>query len=287
VRDIAAQKGSALIHSSDTETKAQTTSGDLATPRDMESISPGQYAIPISMSQSRDASCLAFMNESIAWQCVSNTMLQLSILPPPGNSDSMYVKLSSPSGINGTWHYGHQPPDVQPIPLNPRDPATLPEAGAMTHSFRTTYSRVVLLKDNDFKNWQQPVERQSSFQEGDTLWRCVFDQTTIDGYIYANRTTASGPLNTTATTTQKLPKIPHVLKLVEQRMPSGKTPYCEKVKLKSGSLLAATDDGKTLLSLADPAAEAGVPATVGSRSAKFRPRQQTAGKFCSCQWTVQ
>jgi len=272
---------------SEVETTAQTASGDLTTPRDMDSISPGQYSLPISLSQSRDASCLAFMNESIAWQCASNTMLQLSILPPPGNSNSMYVKLSATTSNNGTFYYGHQAPDVQPIPLNPRNSVAPSEAETITHSFRTTYDRVVLLKEKDFTSWVHPVETRSVFQEGDTLWRCVFDQTTIDGYIYANRTAVSGRPTNATTTAQKLPKIPHMLKLVEQRMPSGKGPYCEKMKVKGDSLFAVSDTGKTMLNLADPAAEAGASDIGGRRSAKFRARQQPTGKFCRCQWTVQ
>jgi hypothetical protein len=76
-----------------------------------------------------------------------------------------------------------------------------------------------------------------------------------------------------------------VLKLVEQRMPNGKGPYCEKMKVQDGKLARLSGE-KVLLRLTEPEAEAEAAARI--RSARFRARQQEKeSSYCRCQWMVQ
>jgi hypothetical protein len=199
------------------------------------------------------------------------------------------ITLGSVPSTNGTIYQGHQAPDVSPVELKLIDNGS--ETDGPVYYFRTTYNRIVLLKENDLTPTDgtrpQPAMRHPTFEPGESLWRCVFNETLIEGYMYPNRKlAASGTSNTTVTTMKTLPKIPHVLKLVEQRMPNGKGPYCEKMNLENGSLSRLPGE-KVMLKLAEPAAEAaakGAPV----RSSKFRIRQQAPdSNYCRCQWMVQ
>jgi hypothetical protein len=149
---------------------------------------------------------------------------------------------------------------------------------------------VVLLNENDLSSEDirtLPIIRHSAFQTGDTLWRCVFNETLIEGYMYPDQqTTASATSNSTATAMRGLPKVQHVLKLVEQRMPNGKAPYCERMRLQEGGLSSLSEE-KVTLRLAEPAAET-LAKAVPDRTFRFRVRKRVAeSNFCRCQWVVQ
>ena len=198
------------------------------------------------------------------------------------------VTLGSVPSTNGTIYHGHQAPDVQPVELKLM---TTSEIDEPVYHFRTTYNRVVLLKENDLTPAErprpQPAMRHPTFQEGETLWRCIFNETLIEGYIYANKKSAAiSTSNSTAVPVRNLSKIPHVLKLVEQRMPNGKGPYCEKMKVQDGGV-SRTLGEKVMLNLAEPAAEVAAAKTELIRGAKFRVRQQPERNYCRCQWMVQ
>jgi hypothetical protein len=202
------------------------------------------------------------------------------------------VTLGSLPPTNGTLYHGHQAPDIQPVELRALgDSVASDDRGA--YHFRATYNRVVLLKESDLTPAErprpQPVMRHPTFQAGESLWRCVFNETLIDGYLYPNKkTTAVATTNTTVLTATNLPKIPHVLKLVEQRMPNGKGPFCEKMRLIDGGLVKVSSE-KVMLGLVEPAAEADAAAEAWSaRSVRLRIRQQASERnYCRCQWMVQ
>jgi hypothetical protein len=199
----------------------------------------------------------------------------------------MTVKLSSGLSTNGTFYYGQQALEAQPVKLDLRNTAPPFDDGTPMYSFRTTYDRVVLLKERDFTRWEQPAERHPSFRSGDAVWRCVFNETTIDGYIYANRTAPSGTLNNTAAAIPTLPKIPYVLKLVEQHMPTGNGAYCDKMRVQGDILIRSTEGQRLLLRLTEAEAEASAAKTELARSVRLRSRQQPGSKSCQCQWMVQ
>lgn len=118
----------------------------------------------------------------------------------------------------------------------------------------------------------------------------------IEGYLYPSKNTTamdissrSGSFNRTAATVQDLPKIPHTLKLVEQRMPNGQEPYCELMKLVDGGLEKKGDGViKYMLKLAEPVRELQAARGRFARGVRIRKRQQESEEnFCRCQWMVQ
>ncbi|KAJ4375969.1 hypothetical protein N0V83_001249 [Neocucurbitaria cava] len=281
--------------SSDPPSRARATGGDSVTVDAMDTIQRGTFALPVQLPQQQSSACLARMNESVAWQCATDTEFQLNVLPSPANNTKMtMVTLSAPPS-NDSIPYGHQVPDFPPVEL-----VTLPNGDGSgdgpAYHFLTTYDRTVLLKEDDLQLEQeqrvQPLSQHHTFQIGESLWRCVFNETLIEGYIYVNQATTpestmSGNSTKNISMTASIPKVPYVVKLVEQRMPNGKGPYCEKVKVqKDGSL--SSGSGKVMLDLSESASELEASKSELVRSAKFRSREQTpTSNHCRCQWLIQ
>lgn len=201
------------------------------------------------------------------------------------------VMLGSSTSSNSTIYYGQQPPEIQPVELRSISGASGSEEPI--YYFRTTYDQVVLLKENDLtpasQSRSQPVTGHPAFQIGETLWQCIFNETLLEGYIYPNQnSTTIGASNGTTLGTFQLPKMPRVLKLVEQRMPNGTVPYCEKMLVQDNGTLTQRQDKRIFMDVADPAADIQAARVELTRIAKFRIRQQAqASTYCRCQWMVQ
>lgn len=269
----------------------ETNQDDSSQRSDPNSIQRGTYAVPIRLPQLQSSACLAKMNESVAWQCASDATFQLNILPSPASVPSMtMITLGAPPN-NGTVQHGHQVPELNPVDL------TLLESSenGPTYHFRTTYDRVVLLKEDDLspaeKPRAQPLIRHPTFQPGESLWRCIFNETLLEGHIYINQSSTPevgdpGSANRTSTTVH-LPKVPYVVKLVEHRVPNGKGPYCEEVIVRQGGGLARLSSNISL-TLVDPVSELDASRSELIRGTKLRERQQPKDtNNCRCQWLVQ
>jgi hypothetical protein len=233
------------------------------------------------------------MNESVAWQCTSG-MIQLNIFPAPmGNVNTTMVTMG-PLPSNGSIFYGGQVPDISPVEMQAVGDATTNDG--LVYHFRTTYNRVVLLQDDDFnlsnERQAQFSGNPSVFLPGDRLWQCTFTETLIEGYIYVSKPTTTNMTNTggdlvNVTTTVRLPTVPYVVRLVEERMPTGKAPYCEKLLVESDGSLASSSE-RIILDLSDPEAEAAASTSKVTERNKVQGRQQEeASNYCRCQWLVQ
>jgi hypothetical protein len=282
-----------ITRHSDLDARMETSGDNISATQVTNLIARGPFAVPIQSPQQQNSACLARTNESVAWQCASDTTFLLNILPSPIDSNTTMITLGAMSGTNGSLYHGHQAPIVPPIELKSITIADSSENNGPIYHFRSTYNRIVLLKESEFSSADQPrpqtVMRHPTFQNGESIWRCMFNETMIEGYIYPKeKSVASSSFNSTTMTVKDLPKIPYVLKLVEQRMPNGKGPYCEKMKVQDGKLSGLAGE-KIMLSLTEPDAEASAAAKVKLvRSARFWTRQQTAeSNYCRCQWMVQ
>jgi hypothetical protein len=277
---------------SDLDARTRTTGDNLSSTDDVPLIERGPFAVPIQSPQQQNSACLAKTNESVAWQCASDTSFQLNILPSPSDMNTTMITLGSVPSTNSTIYHGHQAPDVSPVQLKLVAQSGSTDNDGPAYHFRTTYDRIVLLKESDLSSADrpkpQPAMRHPIFQSGESLWRCVFNETLIEGYIYSNTKSARiGSLNGTTVNMSNLPKMPYALKLVEQRMPNGKGPYCEKMKVQDGRLVASSSE-KVMLSIAEPAAEAAAAKLELIKSAKFWIRQPTPERnYCRCQWMIQ
>jgi hypothetical protein len=257
----------------------------------IESSAPvprGTFDVPIPLPQQQSSRCLAKVNESVAWQCASNINFQVNVLPSPDNSTTTTVTIESipKTDSNATYH-GQQAPNFRSVELERIVTDLEP-----TYYFRTTYDRIVLLNENQLasaKNPQAPMAMSyAPFEPGDTPWRCIFNDTTLEGYLYPQQnTTAYGASDSNPDTGRafRFPKIPHVLKLVEQRVPNGNRPYCERMLALADGTLEPIEDSTVMLNVAYTGTGT---AAARVKSAKFRARQQNQpANTCFCQWTVQ
>jgi hypothetical protein len=252
-------------------------------------IRRGIFALPVQLPQQQSSACLARTNESVAWQCTPGT-IQLNLLPAPvGDANATMVTIGSFSS-SGSRLYGDQVPDIPLVRMQAvGDAAT--EDGIAYH-FRTTYNRVVLLREDDFilrkERQAQSPGRQSVFLPGDSLWQCTFNETLIEGYIYVSKPIGTDMTNmVNVTTTIRLPTVPYVVRLIEKRMPNGKAPYCEKMMVESDGSLASSSE-RIMLDPSDPEAEAAASTSKVTERERAQGRQQEeASNYCRCQWLVE
>jgi hypothetical protein len=231
------------------------------------------------------------MNESVTWQCASDATFQMNILPTMADDGNATMITIGPPLSNGSLYHGHQIPDFGPVELQAITNPTVDDG--LTYHFRTTYNRVVLLREDDLgpseKPQAQPQTKHPTFLPGESLWQCNFNESLIEGYVYVNKPTVTDfeAETTNATTTVRLPKVPYVVKLVEQRMPNGNAPYCRKMEVQhDGGLVSRSEE--VVLSLIDPEAEAVASTTKTAQNMRFLKRQQDqASNYCRCQWLVQ
>ena len=219
--------------------------------------------------------------------------MQLSELPAPiGDNNATMITIGLPPS-NDSISRGELVPTIPPVEL-----LALEEAGTddgPTYYFRTTYDRVVLLSDDAFNSVErrQPMKRDTVFLPGDSLWQCTFNETQIEGYIYGNKskqpenTIVAADVANATTTSTRLPTIPYSVKLVEERMPNGRVPYCKKMVVQHDNTLAFQAERFTLR-LSDPASEVAASATKLTKWARHQRRQEEDDSdHCRCQWLVQ
>jgi hypothetical protein len=252
-------------------------------------IRRGIFALPVQLLQQQSSACLARTNESVAWQCTPGT-IQLNILPAPvGDANATMVTIG-PLPSSGSRLYGDQVPDIPLVRMQAVGDAATDDG--IAYHFRTTYNRVVLLREDDFilpkERQAQSPGKQSVFLPGVSLWQCTFNETLIEGYIYVSKpigTDVTNMVNVTATI--RLPTVPYVVRLIEKRMPNGKAPYCEKMMVKSDGSLASSSE-RIMLDPSDPEAEAAASTSKVTERERAQGRQQEeASNYCWCQWLVQ
>jgi hypothetical protein len=252
-------------------------------------IRRGIFALPVQLLQQQSSACLARTNESVAWQCTPGT-IQLNILPAPvGDANATMVTIGSFSS-SGSRLYGDQVPDIPLVRMQAVGDAATDDG--IAYHFRTTYNRVVLLREDDFilrkERQAQSPGRQSVFLPGDSLWQCTFNETLIEGYIYVSKPIGTDVTNmVNVTTTIRLPTVPYVVRLIEKRMPNGKAPYCEKMMVESDGSLASSSE-RIMLDPSDPEAEAAASTSKVTKRERAQGRQQEeASNYCRCQWLVE
>lgn len=262
--------------------------GDSSRQASTSAIQRGIFALPLGLPQQQSSVCLARMNESVAWQCAAETTLQLSILPAlMGSNNGAMITIGLLSG-NDSMNHGERIPTLPPIEL-----LALHDAGSdesPTYYFRTTYDKTVLLSDKDFGFAQKglALRQNTAPLPGDSFWQCNFNETLIEGYIYTSKSSQADyittkPNTSNTTTPTRIPTIPYSVKLVEERIPNGRTPYCEKMVVGRDTTLSPQAERFTL-ALSNPAADAAASASKLMARIKYQKRLQEDSDHCRCQW---
>jgi hypothetical protein len=235
----------------------------------------GTFSVPILLPQQQSSTCLARANESRAWQCAFDTNLQLSILPSIGDDDKpIMITLGLPYTSNRSVHCGQQAPEIGPTALTPLADT---DDGPQYH-FSATYDRTVIIREDQLgqeKAASPPMQGQpkhTTFLPGTSLWRCTFNDTKLEGFVYTEKDVEPASSGTNATAGAR-PHLPYKLKLTERRVAAGKAPYCEKVTV---GLDGGLEESDTMVDLASAEGTSEPDSVADSSDAS-----------CQCQWIVE
>jgi hypothetical protein len=140
------------------------------------------------------------------------------------------------------------------------------------------YDRTVILREDQLgqdKPSSTPMQGQpkhTTFLPGQSLWRCTFNDTLLEGFIYAGKDDGSVP-EITNTQSGASSHLPYKLKLVEHRVATGSAPYCERAVV---SLKGDLEDSGESVDLKLSEVQPGSGLT-----------QDKADSSCECQWVIE
>ena len=184
------------------------------------------------------------------------------------------ITLGLPSTSNRSVHCGQQAPEIGPTELTTLNgPSDEPQ-----YHFSATYERTVILREGQLGQEKlnatpmlgQP--KHTRFLPGQSLWRCTFNDTLLEGFIYAQRegnVVSNGSYAPPGASSH----LPYKLKLVEHRVASGSAPYCEKVVV---GLDGGLEDSGDSVDLQLSEAQSGSGSSQGDSDTS-----------CQCQWVVE
>lgn len=243
------------------------------------SLKSGPYLVMSGRPEQESAACLAQNNESAAWTCrVAAPVFQLRVLPSPADRKDMTI--ISLSALKNKTNYGLQPPQLDAISLSQATDPESPDYGPAYH-FRTTYTRIVILNENQIINQSEAIAPfrpdYENIRRGDRPWVCMFNNTQLEGYIYASRLSKASGLSQAWSfgndTADMMSFLPVVMKITEERV-NGTQPYCVHKEMKDDGRLvpAMTDGGMMMLRLNETATP---------------PDREGTQDNCRCQWLVE
>ncbi|KAJ4383651.1 hypothetical protein N0V86_001706 [Didymella sp. IMI 355093] len=201
-------------------------------------------------------------------------VLGLSILPSIGDDNKpIMVTLGMPSTANKSVHCGQQAPEIGPTALSP-----LPDTDdGPQYYFAATYDRTVILREEQLgqeKIASSPMQGQpkhTTFLPGTSLWRCTFNNTLMEGFLFTEKD--AGSPSTINATAAAGPALPYKLKLTERTVAAGSAPYCEKVTV---GLDGELEDGGVSVDLMLVEGKSGTDIA-----------QSSSDSSCQCQWIVE
>lgn len=171
----------------------------IPTPAWLPPLPTGAFALPLGIAQESSPSCLTMANQLSAWSCkMTFAPLVLTVNNPPQQGGRPLVNLQALTKADGSVQYGVQPPalPIQPMPMQLVMDLDYKAYGPAFH-FSARYDKVVVLNSGEFaagsalgSRQDKPPDKPSyrhRFQvlPGDSPWFCIWNQTYIEGYIYA------------------------------------------------------------------------------------------------------
>ncbi|KAF2646436.1 hypothetical protein P280DRAFT_11533 [Massarina eburnea CBS 473.64] len=257
-------------------------------------IKQGTFAVALSNARKQSSACLERNNESAAWACTTDDILRVNVLPS-GQPGQNLISIEPSSNIDWT-SYGQRPLSISPTILTPAKDSELPDNGPGYH-FRTTYDRMVLIKDDSLPIVNAASNRMgtghSAIQEGDQPWLCYFNETVVEGYIYVSRRSVStnksiSSLSANSTKMSDIPFLPYTFKITEERISNSTMPYCELQMISKDKKLVSNGTNTLILALSEPIfVSDDVQMDRNLRKGQRKREQTSTGKSCQCEWVVQ
>jgi hypothetical protein len=181
----------------------------IPTPSGLGSLPTGGFSLPLGIPQESNPGCLTQANQYSAWSC-KLTFAPLLITVNNTMTDEGPVQLASMrSGSqvpDGAILYGLQTPDLSSQALQLVLDLDYKAYGPAYH-FQSRYDKLVILRPEELNTFSGVLKRQDptlrqrfQVKPGDLPWYCYWNQTYIEGYIYAedNSTAASFTFPTAA-----------------------------------------------------------------------------------------
>ena len=177
----------------------------ISTPSGFSTLPTGAFSLPLGFPQEANPGCLVKPNEFSAWSCkmtfapviitINNTII---------DSDGNVQQIASTRGgasLDGVIQYGAQTPQLDLQTMQLVQDLDFQNYGPAYH-FHTRYDKVVILRSEELNAGSALRKRQSAddlssrqrftVQPGDYPWYCYWNDTYIEGYIYAtNNSTAA------------------------------------------------------------------------------------------------
>jgi hypothetical protein len=178
----------------------------ISTPDGFPLLPTGAFSLPLGFPQSANPGCLVQASEFSAWSCkmtfaplifiVNNTIVDDS-----GTQQQVASSGGGSLAPEGMVQYGLQTPNISLELMQLVRDLDLPDFGPAYH-FQTKYDKIVVLRPEDLgagsslKKRQNlndmPARQQFIVQPGDFPWFCYWNETYIEGYVYAqNNSTAA------------------------------------------------------------------------------------------------
>jgi len=271
------------IFARDQSSTVQATDVEVPSSTGHPAITNGTYSLALGNTRQQSSGCLAMNNESIAWACTDGRSLKIGISTSSANT---LVSLGMLGSSNQSM-YGQQVPEVAPTELHPAV-GTDSTGHKPLYSFKTTYNRTVLLptaqlRQADGASGPTVDVDGTVIQSNDKPWKCFFNETIIQGFIYApQNSTILAPANTSDSS--QMPRFPYILRLSEERFPNGTLPYCERMTMSDNGELVPEGSSKQHLSFVEPTFLLVEANGYSTSSSRHRRQQLSATNSCRCEW---
>ncbi|KAH6616592.1 hypothetical protein C7974DRAFT_48027 [Boeremia exigua] len=183
----------------------------ISTPAGFASLPTGAFSLPLGFPQEANPGCLVQANEYSAWSCkMTFAPVILTINSTGIDSNGNTQQRASTRGgasLDGVIQYGAQTPQLDLQAMDLVLDLDYKSYGPAYH-FHTRYDKVVILRPEELTAGSALKKRQIgdnmssrqrfTVQPGDYPWYCYWNNTYIEGYIYAED-------NSTAATFTALP----------------------------------------------------------------------------------
>lgn len=180
-------------------------------PDGFSSLPTGAFSLPLGFPQEANPGCLVQPNEFSAWSCkMTFAPIIITINNTNFDSNGNMQQIASTQGgaaLNGIIQYGVQTPQLDLQSLQLVKDLDFPNYNPAYH-FHARYDKVVVLRPEELSVGSSLKKRQATddissrqrftVQPGDYPWYCYWNETYIEGYIYAEN-------NSTAATFTALP----------------------------------------------------------------------------------
>jgi len=268
-------------------------------------IPTGSFSLQLGPPSEMQSGCLTNSTQRAAWACNMSTTDPLSITvsyQSGTNKLGAYISSMNDNGIEA----GMSTPSTMWSPMQLVTDIDDPSKGP-AYQFQAFYPKMVVLSPSAFEpggpskrdalySGKHRLQKREELAAGSQPWFCYWNNTLIEGFIYAKddakSTSTSSPSSTTAisgsaspTTTctsstpsaPTMPVYPYVVKIEERRIPGSQGPYCQRMQILDNGQAGYLPES-FCLDESDPG-RGGMGPAPGLSS-----RDAASPSSCHCQW---